>query len=49
MALNNKNAGLFTIRITDEANVTFIDGVLEVSGDLENVNAILTDVIFIPD
>ena len=49
MALNNKNSGSLTTRITNEANVTFTEGVLEISGDLENVNEILTDVILIPD
>ena len=48
MALNKK-AGLLITRINNQANHTFIDGLLHISGNLEDVNQILTDVIFVPN
>ena len=32
-----------------KTNVVFINGALKVYGDVENVNAVLADVIFVPD
>ena len=49
MTLSNKKAGMITTRVTNEANISFVDGVLLVSGNLENVNAILNDLIFVPN
>ena len=49
MTLNNKAAGLLKTRIVNKAKTTFINGVLTVSGNLGDVNPILSDIIFVPE
>ena len=49
LTLDNKAVGLLTSRIRNNATVVFSNGVFKVSGNLQDVNHILTDLIFVPN
>ena len=49
MTLDNKAAGFLTTRISNKANFTFSHGILEINGNLQDVNQILADLIFVPE
>ena len=45
----NKEAGKLTTRVQNDASSTFSDGIFKLSGNLQDINSILDDLIFVPN